>query len=309
MGSASFSPSGRQYEISSGPIRLVATEVGASIRRLDVDGIAILEPFAVDALSDGAHGALLAPWPNRIPTGRYAFGGRECQLDLSDPSHGAAIHGLLRWQPFACSLHVTDAVTLEHLLWPSPGYPFALQLAVTYSLDEAGLRVRVEVHNLGMETCPFALGHHPYVAAGEDAHVDDLLIRVPGLEFATMDARGELVGWQEVDGSAYDFRSGRIVGDQVLDGVLRGGIRGSDGRLRVDVRRPDEREVTLWMDEHFDYVQLFSGDTLAPDRRRRGLAIEPMTAPPGAFRSGEGVQLVAPKEKVVMEWGIELRSR
>lgn len=287
----------------------MATEVGATIRRLDVDGIAILEPFAVDALTDGAHGALLAPWPNRIPTGRYEFGGQEYQLDLSDPSHGAAIHGLVRWQPFECRLHVDDAVTLGHLLWPSPGYPFALELAVTYSVDEEGLRVRVEVHNVGTVTCPFALGHHPYFAAGDGARVDDLAIRVPGIEYATMDARGELGGWQGVDGSPYDFRSGRIVGGQLLDGVFRGGTRDLDGRLRVDVRRHDEREVTLWMDEHFDYVQLFSGDTLAPNRRRRGLAIEPMTAPPGAFRSGEGVQLVAPREKVVMEWGIALQSR
>jgi aldose 1-epimerase len=62
----------------------------------------------------------------------------------------------------------------------------------------------------------------------------------------------------------------------------------------------------VWLDEHYKYLQLFSGDTLAPERRRRGLAIEPMTCPPNAFRSGMDVIVLQPDETVELEWGIEL---
>jgi aldose 1-epimerase len=309
VGSASFFPSGRQYEIRSGPFRLFATEVGASIRRFDRDEVAILEPYDDHLLADGAHGAVLAPWPNRIPAGRYGFGGREFQLELSDPTHGAAIHGLLRWRAFECREYSSDSVTLGHLLWPSPGYPFAVDVAVTYSVSDDGLKVHVEMENVGVETCPFALGHHPYVAVGQDVLVDELVVRFVGHEYATMNARGELELWRGVAGSPYDFTHARNVGDQVLDVVLRGGSRDRDGKRRVDVLRPDGYGVVVWMDESFNYVQLFTGDTLAPYRRRRGLALEPMTGPPGAFQSGEGVLLVEPREKVVMEWGIAVVSR
>jgi aldose 1-epimerase len=60
------------------------------------------------------------------------------------------------------------------------------------------------------------------------------------------------------------------------------------------------------MDDHYKYAQVFSGDTLAPERRRRGLAIEPMTCPPNAFRSGTDLIVLQPGADVVLEWGVEL---
>jgi aldose 1-epimerase len=36
------------------------------------------------------------------------------------------------------------------------------------------------------------------------------------------------------------------------------------------------------MDEAYAFVRVFTGDTLAPGRRRRGLAVEPMTCAPDA---------------------------
>jgi aldose 1-epimerase len=53
---------------------------------------------------------------------------------------------------------------------------------------------------------------------------------------------------------------------------------------------------------------LFTGDTLAPNQRRRGLAIEPMTCPPNALQSGEGVVRLAPGNTFTARWGIEPAS-
>ena len=49
-------------------------------------------------MCDGAHGAPLIPWPNRLADGRYSFGGTEYQLALTEPENRNAIHGLLRWR-------------------------------------------------------------------------------------------------------------------------------------------------------------------------------------------------------------------
>ena len=51
--------------------------------------------------------------------------------------------------------------------------------------------------------------------------------------------------------------------------------------------------VTLWMDEAYPYVMLFTGDPL-PDVARRSLAVEPMTCPPNAFRTGRDLIRLEP---------------
>ena len=52
-------------------------EVGGAIREYHMDGRPVIEPFRV---ADGAHGAPLVPWPNRLGGGRYRFDGRDHQL-------------------------------------------------------------------------------------------------------------------------------------------------------------------------------------------------------------------------------------
>ena len=50
------------------------------------------------------------------------------------------------------------------------------------------------------------------------------------------------------------------------------------------------------MDEGFRYVMAYTGDTLEPaERRRRGIAIEPMTCPPNALRTGHGPDPARPR--------------
>jgi len=60
--------------------------------------------------------------------------------------------------------------------------------------------------------------------------------------------------------------------------------------------------VTVWADDAWPYVQLFSGDL--PDIRRRGFAVEPMTCPPNAFNTGEGLLRLEPGETFTGTWGI-----
>jgi aldose 1-epimerase len=58
------------------------------------------------------------------------------------------------------------------------------------------------------------------------------------------------------------------------------------------------------MDPSFAFVMVFSGDTLEPARRRRGLAIEPMTCAPDAYRSGLGLQVLEPGQQSTAAWGV-----
>ena len=58
------------------------------------------------------------------------------------------------------------------------------------------------------------------------------------------------------------------------------------------------------MDESYRYVMLFTGDPL-PDVNRRSLAVEPMTCPPNAFRTGASLIRLEPGGSTTSTWGIE----
>jgi aldose 1-epimerase len=49
---------------------------------------------------------------------------------------------------------------------------------------------------------------------------------------------------------------------------------------------------------------VYSSDTLPADRLRKALAIEPMTCPPDAFRSGRDVVTLEPGTSWHGVWGI-----
>ena len=53
---------------------------------------------------------------------------------------------------------------------------------------------------------------------------------------------------------------------------------------------------------------LFTGDPL-PDVNRRSLAVEPMTCPPNAFRSGEALTRLEPGDSATGAWGIVATAR
>ena len=91
-------PSGKQYEIRFGDQRATIVEVGGGVRAYAVAGRPVLDPYPEEAMCDGAHGAPLIPWPNRLGDGRYRFDGVDYQVALSEPGKCNAIHGFLRWR-------------------------------------------------------------------------------------------------------------------------------------------------------------------------------------------------------------------
>jgi aldose 1-epimerase len=249
---------------------------------------------------------VLAPWPNRIENGSYEFDGKRLQLPLTEPEHGNAIHGLVRGATWNVADLATDRVLLDHLLEAQPGYPFTLALTTEYSLSDAGLTVTATARNVGSEPCPYGSGQHPYLTLGTPT-IDTLRLQLPADVVAFSDERGIPVRSEPVDGTEYDFRSGRTIGETVLDNAYTELRRGHDGRARVLLDDPNGGSgIAVWVDERYRYLMVFTGDPL-PDVARRSIAVEPMTCPPNAFRTGESLIRLEPGESTVSTWGIEPR--
>lgn len=259
-------------------------------------------------MCSGGRGQHLLPWPNRIGDGSYRFDGEEYQLALSEPPRSNAIHGLVRWLNWDAEIRSENQLTMRHRLHPQTGYPFSLDLAIDYVLDERGLSVTTSALNIGVSTAPYGAGAHPYLSAGT-ATIDPCSVVVPAATRMLADDRMLPRGRAPVGGTEFDFRKPRPLGHTQLDTAFTALIRDDDGCARVVLESPAAVRLVLWLDAAYPWLMVFTGDGLEdPQRRRRGLAVEPMTCPPDAFRSREDVIQLRPGESSTARWGLDVSS-
>jgi aldose 1-epimerase len=298
-------PSGEQFLLSDGRQEAVVCEVGATLRRYVVDGRPICWGFKEQEMSTAGRGQILAPWPNRLEDGRYVHDGVICQAALDEPERSNAIHGLVRWLPWRVERVSAQQVNCTCILHAQPGYPFTIKIDVAYVLVADGLLVRTKAENLGHSRAPFGLGFHNYLHGGED--LGRCRLQVPATHRIVVDERmlpraveplshGPLVGLCAT--------TPEEIGALELDDCLTGLAKDDDGRWRVRFVPANAQAIVVWAESCFGFVTLFSGDTLALSERRRGLAVEPMTCPANAFRSGEGLIMLEPGQCFWASWGI-----
>jgi aldose 1-epimerase len=215
----------------------------------------------------------------------------------------------VRWLPWQAEAHAQNVVVLRCSLHPSPGYPFCLALRIEYRLGRDGLSVTTTAANEGMVTLPLGLGFHPYLMAITDT-VDDAMLQLPARARLQLDERGLPTGESvPVADTPFDFTLGRAVGDLKMDTAFTDLAREEDGRAWACLAGPTgEGGVNLWADDRFTHLMCFTGDTLADAaRRRRSVAIEPMTCGPDAFRTGRSLVVLEPGQEWEASWGLQPR--
>lgn len=297
-------PSGEQFELRHGEQRAVVVEVGGGLRAYEIAGRGLVNGYGEQEMcDDSTEGQSLIPWPNRLRDGRYVFDGQDHQLALTEPGRSNAIHGLVRYVNWSAAERSKSHVVMCHRLYPQPGYPFSLDLTVEYHLLPEGLTVRTTVVNIGDTHCPFGAGAHPYLTVG--TRIDCALLRSPGRRWMSTDAQMIPIAEHDVAATGHDFRKPRAIGPTQLDTAYTQLQRGPDDRAWIELRHPvGDHGVALWMDRAYTYLQLFTGDSLPEEKRRQALGVEPMTCPPNAFQTGEGLIVLDPGERFVGTWGI-----
>jgi aldose 1-epimerase len=300
---------GQQFQIGAGSYRATVTELGAGLRELLYRDQPMIASFPPDELPPAGSGQLLAPWPNRVDGGRYAFAGTEFQLALTEPGRASAIHGLTRWTAWALIRHNASAVLLRSIPHGYQGYPFCLEIDAEYRLDpQTGLHVTITATNRGSHAAPYGTGSHPYLTAGTGL-VDDWELTLPAASWLPADDRGIPSGPPAaVEGTPYDFRKTRAIGTTRLDHALTGLDRDGDGRAWVRLAADGRQEsgIRLWAGQGYRWLQVFTGDPLGPDLRRKALAVEPMTCPPNAFVTADDLLVLHPGQTVTHTWGLQL---
>ena len=280
--------------------------VAATLRAASVGDVTIVDgPVGHgDVSRPFASGIILTPWPNRVRDGVWQLDGVEQQLAITEPDRSNALHGLLRYADYEVREQSASSVTLGALIAPQAGWPFLLDTTVRYEVRPDGITVTHGVTNLGESRAPYATGSHPFLRIG-DTPVEELRLTVAAATYFDVDDRLNPVAERPVDGTRFDVRGGLRVGDLSFDTAF-GGVTHRNG-ASAWLTAPDGATLELVQDVDWGYLQVFTTDEYPREGGTgRAIAVEPMTAPPDALNSGQGLQWIEPGATSEGSWGLRL---
>jgi aldose 1-epimerase len=295
-------PSGEQIAIAHGDQRAVVTEVGATLRTYVKGGVSVIEGFAGDEVPTHGRGQVLYPWPNRIGDGEWNFSDRVARPTVDDVEHATASHGLVRWRPFRVDAVNQNRCVLSLLLHPTPDYPFLSEISVAYHLGSLGLTVTTTVTNRDEVPVPFGVGFHPYLSVTTPT-IEGAQLEIPASAYVAVNDRqlptGEIL---PLAGNQLDFSKRKSVSGHELDVTYTELLRDDTGLATATLEDAQGGQIELSVDRNFPYLQVYTGDHLEKGRRRTSVAVEPMTCPPDALRSGKDVVVLEPGQHWAGSW-------
>jgi len=307
------SPVGEAIELRTARSTAQIATLAAALLHLVVDGVELAERTPPTRLPSHGHGIVLAPWPNRVRDARWVHDGVVQQLDITDPSRGNAIHGLLRNTAYRVIEKADAAVTLGAVIHPQHGWPFLVETRVRYALGTDGLTVTHTTRNLGTAPAPWAVGTHPYLRVGS-VPVEQLTLEVRGAHYLELDDRLVPVAVHPVEpGGELDLSAPRALGELDLNVAYQGVTTGPEGAAVLTA--PDGARTVLWQDEAFGWLQVYTPrdfphvDAEGAETPALAVALEPMSAAPDALNSGDGLAWLAPGESWEASWGVRREER
>ncbi|MBA2637284.1 MAG: aldose 1-epimerase, partial [Solirubrobacterales bacterium] len=241
----------------------------------------------------------LYPWANRLGGLAYSAAGRSARLDpdaafVRLEEHGLPVHGLLAASPLWVLDELEEQVISAELdLGAHPelleAFPFPHVLRLEVALSGNALTWTTTVTPTADAAVPVAFGFHPYFALpGVPRSAWEL--DVPAVARVVVDDRqvptGEL---REVEGLRGPLGERTFDDGYTVDAPAHSTLRGGG------------REIVVGVDGAFPFTQVFAppGEEL--------VAIEPMTAPADALRSGWGLRAVSPGERFEASFAVTVR--
>jgi aldose 1-epimerase len=281
-----------KVHISSNEVSAVISTEGAALIGLSVNNFNLIEPNTRDGLYAGK---ILAPWPNRIKDGKYAFNKKDYQLPINEVSKNNSLHGLVANCQWEAIFQDQSKVTLQYLLNQPDIYPGKLQLQVSYEIIEQGVEISVLSENVGEIAAPYGVSIHTYLVAGALVKNNELLLQLPADQFLEVDAERLLpIKLALVTGTNFDFISLKKISDLFIDHAFK---YSSDYPRSISLLNAEGQGAEVIFDDQSKWIQIHTADRDLQGDSRMAVAIEPMTCPPDAFNSGIDLIVLKPGKK------------
>lgn len=238
-----------------------------------------------DEFCEGYVGKTIAPWVNRVKKGEYTAHGKKYFLPVNDFENNAALHGFVAWNEFDLVELNESSIVLKTLIYPSPAYPFKVEVKVEYKLENESLSSKISITNLSDVSCPVGLCSHPYIVHPNAASIDECYFIVEG-EYIDKDSYGANRRIVILKDTTIDACS-KMVGDWKV-------ILGHNANLKFPVR------IVLSSDSEF--LQLYTGESVD----RKGFAVEPCTSNIDMFGDSKGGEFITSGETKVLEYKLKV---
>lgn len=258
-------------------------------------------------------GALLAPWPNRTGDGIFSHHGTIHRLPCTEPDRNNALHGYAADATWETTDRSPGSVTMQ---WQGPArteWAWPLAYSITWALADDGLSAELTVTNTstGIETAhpsttssPFGLGWHPYLSA-QGAPLDECTLVMPATTNLPLDPERLLPAGPEIPATEIVGKHQHMAGI-TLDHCFRldaPPANSNHAAHHIELRNAAGSGARLWADERFGWCQVYTSPESAPTIGR-AVAVEPMTCPPNALRSGESLLQLASASSTRFRFGI-----
>ncbi len=323
-------PDGRTVEaitLSNGKgMRAMVISYGAILQSLSVPdrtgkseevtlGYADLKGYLV---APNYFGATVGRYANRIKAGRFTLDGREYKLALNNGPN--ALHGGVQgfdkrlWKVEKVTNGATASVVLSYTSADGEeGYPGALTVTATYSLNEAN-ELSVEYRATTTKPTIVNITNHSFFNLGGEASqrsIYDHVLTIPADATTPVDATliptGDL---RPVEGTPFDFRRPTPIGARIRDGrdpqivfgqgydenFVIGRAVSAEPKLHARVEDPatgrvmeilsNQPGVQLYTGNFFDGTAI--GRSQLAYRQGDGLALEPQVFPDTPNQPGFG---------------------
>lgn len=246
---------------------------------------------------------ILAPFPNRIKDGQYAFEGKTYQLPINQVKEQNAMHGLLFDKTFKIESMQTKNnqayLTLSYLYkGDADGYPFPFKCKVSYIWNpEQFLNISVSIENTGQTALPAGFGWHPYFTFPDV--VDKLALQLNCTHQYKVDERMiPTMETQTFDG----FQNINLINETQFDDCFALPQNKTIATTLKDKNNGIELSIILETGKHqYNYIQIYT------PKDRKSIALEPMTCMPDAFNNGEGLWKLQPEEKIEVAFKLKVR--
>ncbi len=280
------------------------SSVGAALLELSIESKNLITRPA-DPLKIFA-GSVLAPWQNRLAKGQWVDPqGQTQSLPINEPNLNNALHGMVYETEFSVREQTSSKVTLGTLLDSPAGYPYSMDIEITYELNELGLTCSFSVINKSDAAAPFVIGFHPYFTVGNP---DKATVLIPAGSYYTQDGNKIPADKTAVAGTSFDFRSARSLADAKLDdyftdlatteGQAVSRLETSDWALELQQSATLSHLVVYLTHEYESEGELVSA-----------LALEPASAPANALNSNVDIVFIEPTETFTGSWNVRLAAQ
>ncbi len=281
-----------RYTIQHNSLHLEIDSLGARITKLSHAGSELMKPAKPDL--QGYNGMVLAPWPNRIPDGKYSFQGIAHELEINEPDRNNALHGFVFQREFELIEKTEKQITLSCNLFLTEGYPFKVKLILTYLLTDEGFQCDVLATNNSELDAPFGVAFHPYFNV-----TDETTIALPAKKRILTDQQMIPIGTET--NQLHNFRFSDVDLDDCFFDLNR------NERIAETSIESTNQNLTLWQDQAFDFIMVYTTNEFdSVNGPEQAIAIEAQSCEANAFNTNP--PFLRPEESFKGSWGVQVQT-